>query len=289
MAKLVLLVGPPGSGKSTHSNQLACDYSFKRISQDDQGKVGHIDAFNEALFKGMNIVVDRMNFNKVQRDRYLIPAKAAGYETEIIVLHESYETCLERCLKRQGHPTIKDETNARSALNTFFGKYERVQDNDADKVTRIWPKGEKDTVIICDLDGTLCNVDHRLHFVKDVPVGQKKDWKNFFYNIPGDHINTWCSDLITYFPHQIVYCSGRPDNYRKETVAWLEEYDLNHFPLFMRPRNDSRQDDIVKEIILDFEILTRFNPYFAIDDRDQVVRMWRKRGITCLQCANGDF
>lgn len=57
----------------------------------------------------------------------------------------------------------------------------------------------------------------------------------------------------------------------------------------MRPRNDYRRDDIVKEIILDFEILTRYTPIFMIDDRTQVVEMWRRRGFVCLQCAKGNF
>ena len=57
----------------------------------------------------------------------------------------------------------------------------------------------------------------------------------------------------------------------------------------MRQRDDFRPDNIVKEMILDFEILTRYTPYFMIDDRKQVVDMWRKRGYTCLACAEGDF
>jgi hypothetical protein len=28
---------------------------------------------------------------------------------------------------------------------------------------------------------------------------------------------------------------------------------------------------------------------FAVDDRQQVVDMWRRNGITCLQCDEGQF
>jgi len=28
---------------------------------------------------------------------------------------------------------------------------------------------------------------------------------------------------------------------------------------------------------------------FVVDDRQQVVDMWRRNGITCLQCDVGDF
>jgi hypothetical protein len=89
--------------------------------------------------------------------------------------------------------------------------------------------------------------------------------------------------------HAIVLCSGRSDNERRPTLDWLQKHEIQYDALYMRNRQDSRRDDIVKEIILDFEILTRYNPYFMIDDRDQVVKMWRKRGFVCLQCAEGDF
>lgn len=59
--------------------------------------------------------------------------------------------------------------------------------------------------------------------------------------------------------------------------------------LLMRPRNDFRKDDVIKENLLDFEILTKYQPYFIIDDRKQVVDMWRRRNLTVLQCAEGEF
>lgn len=33
----------------------------------------------------------------------------------------------------------------------------------------------------------------------------------------------------------------------------------------------------------------RDNILFVIDDRDSVVEMWRRNGLTVLQCAKGDF
>lgn len=282
-----ILVGPPGSGKSTLSKALT-EMGFVRISQDDNGKDGHVQLFLEAIKNSENIVVDRMNFNAEQRSRYLSIAKQNGYESEIIVLHESLETCMNRMKQRVDHPTIKDEKSARAALHTFFTKYERPQATEADKISFLYPEGEKPYAIICDLDGTLADCSHRQHFVRKEG---KKDWKGFFQGMAEDRVIPAVLSILERFEdtHQIVFCSGRPDDYKRDTVDWLSRNDIQYDALFMRSRNDNRQDSIIKEILLDFEILTRYEPFFILDDRNQVVEMWRKRGFQCLQVAEGDF
>lgn len=286
--KLVLLVGPPGCGKSTYSTKYVRN-GYTYVSQDLQGKEGHLNLFLEAINSKMDIVVDRMNFNKIQRDRYLVPAKELGYETEIVVIHESKQTCANRMKNRIGHPTIADEKSASQALNMFFSKYERVQDSEADHVARLYPEGDKPRYVVCDLDGTMCNIDHRLHYIQN---GGKKDWTSFYSKIKEDTVNEWCQDIVQSMSdlcYGIVYCSGRPDTYEKDTREWIDEKNLPINHLFMRPRNDFRPDYVVKEVILDFELLTRFDIYFIMDDRRQVVDLWRRRGFTCLQVAEGEF
>jgi len=293
MSKITILVGPPGSGKTTYAKSLINDdgdhgLSTVYINQDSQGKQGHMEKFESALSEGKDMIVDRMGFSKAQRDRYLTPTKAKGYETKIVVLHESYKTCFDRCMARKGHETIKDETNARSALGTFFGKYERPLPGEADRIVFCYPEGKKPLIIWSDLDGTLCDVEHRRHFVRGEG---RKDWQGFFWHMTEDKVIFPVMNTLKHFSSEmsIVYCSGRPDNWRKQTQKWLDDNDAPKGDLFMRPRNDSRQDNIVKEILLDFEVLTRYNIFFCLDDRDQVVKMLRDRGLTVFQVAEGDF
>lgn len=315
-ALLTVLVGPPGSGKSTLAKDLIQNdgdhgAATVYVNQDSQGKSGHQEIFAKAIAERQHIIVDRMGFSRDQRNRYLDVARKAGYRTKIVVLHQPYQVCLERIRNRFGkHETIHDEKGARAALGTFFGQYQRPLEGEADEIKFVYPDGPKEKVIICDLDGTLCDVEHRRHHVRDMRTPDqltgveisgdtgtrmppfKKNWPAFFRDIPKDPINTWCKDIIENFAKagiSTVFCSGRGSNEEKATREWLTKHDLGHLPLYMRDRTDSRQDATVKEMILDFELLTRYVPYFMIDDRDQVVKMWRRRGFTCLQCAEGNF
>jgi hypothetical protein len=57
----------------------------------------------------------------------------------------------------------------------------------------------------------------------------------------------------------------------------------------MRKTGDHRPDYIVKNEIFDQRIRDNFNVLGAFDDRDQVVDMYRKMGITVFQVAPGNF
>lgn len=88
---------------------------------------------------------------------------------------------------------------------------------------------------------------------------------------------------------QIVFCSGRDETARLDTVQWLADHVEVPFELWMRPAGDKRKDAIVKRELFDANIRDRYAVQYVIDDRDQVVEMWRGLGLTCLQCAPGDF
>lgn len=291
MKQLTILIGPPGSGKSTYSKTLK---DTLRINQDEAGK-DHLRLFIEAIATGKDIVIDRMNFNKQQRSKYIDPANAAGYLVHAIVFQIPRKVCFERCVARKDHETIKDPQAAKSAINLFFSKYERPEVGEVYSVNVINYGGgvgeDKPKAIICDLDGTLCNIDHRLHYVKKNVEGRKPNWPAFFKGIPRDGVNDWCAELVRQFSgtHEILFCSGRGEESREDTEKWLKDHNLYFGHLFMRSAGDHRQDNIIKEILLDFDILTQFQPIFAVDDRKQVVDMWRSRGIVCLQCAEGNF
>ena len=295
MPKLIILCGPPGSGKSTYTKDLIENNHSIYINQDSQGKDEHIRLFLMAIEAKKDIIVDRMNFNKEQRNRYLSQAKAAGYETEIKVLYVPRQVCYDRIVKREEHETIKagDNATAGKVLDFFFKNWERPEDYEADKVTHIYPGGNKPSACICDIDNTLANCDHREHFLQNPG---KKNWKGFFDNMDKDPVNEWCRSILNQTESgcqsiKVLLVSARPDTYREITEKWLKEKDVRYNELIMRNRGDYREDSIVKEQILDFELLTRYNIIYWIDDRKRVIDKIRSRGIIVLDCAGekGNF
>lgn len=297
MPNIIILVGPAGSGKTTLANNLIDndgDHGSATIyvNQDSQGK-NHLVVFKEAIENKKDIIVDRMDFNKDQRRRYLEPAKAAGYTSKIIVLHENRATCLERMKNRLNHPTIKTEESANSALNTFFSKYERPTEDEADEVHFRYPELiNPPTTVVIDIDNTLSSSNHRQHHLSR-ENGRKPHWHGFFSEMHLDPVNEWCKHICNNLRHNtiITLCSGRPDSYREVTKKWLEDNKVMYDHLFMRMRQDSRDDTIVKQNLIDFEVLTRYKFLFAIDDRKRIIDKYRERGITVLDCAGeaGNF
>jgi predicted kinase len=146
--------------------------------------------------------------------------------------------------------------------------------------------------VIFDIDGTLADVKHRLHYLEN-----GKDWNGFFSQMHDDPVIEPVAELarLLYagisngikqpFDYAILIVSARPDDYRFETGKWL---NANHIPfqkLYMRKSGDFRRDDIVKAEILQQILDDGYEPFLVVDDRPMVVDMWRSHGITTLQCA----
>jgi hypothetical protein len=137
-----------------------------------------------------------------------------------------------------------------------------------------------------DLDGTLADCTHRLHHIKQ----PRKNWDAFFAACSRDGPIPHMVELARHLAkvEQTVFCSGRSDQVRTETEDWLKSHGLAG-PLYMRRRRDKRPDYVVKGELLDRILADGWQPIMAFDDRDQVVRMWRERGVPCAQVAEGDF
>ena len=151
--------------------------------------------------------------------------------------------------------------------------------------------------IICDLDGTLCDITERRKFVSDK---DNQDWKSFShpFNISRDEANEWCCELVSLYDHicvKILFVSGRMNKPEvdKATIDWIKRHVGIHTTLnenlFMRKDGDYRADTIIKKEIFEEHFRDQYDIMFCIDDRKSVVDMWRGMGLTVLQCAEGNF
>ena len=142
--------------------------------------------------------------------------------------------------------------------------------------------------VIIDLDGTLADVDHRLHHIKKNP----KDRETFHSLMGEDEVNLWCLELLEAMKgkgHRIILVTGRAETYREDTVNWLERKKIPYDELYMNPDKGVVKDYDFKKTVYENFIRDRIDVLFVVEDRSRVVDMWRELGLTCLQCELGEF
>ena len=147
---------------------------------------------------------------------------------------------------------------------------------------------DKIKAVLVDLDGTLCDVEHRVHHVQT----KNKNWKSFNELMVHDELNHWCFELIEAMSdrgYKIIFVTGRGEPWRAPTENWLIKHNVKYEHLYMRGVLDHREDSDVKEDIFLEKIEQNYQVLFVVDDRKSVVERWRKLKLTCLQCAPGDF
>jgi hypothetical protein len=122
-----------------------------------------------------------------------------------------------------------------------------------------------------------------------------KDYDNFYSyttlmcDKPRDTIIAWsraCYDAA----YMIIILSGRPSSRAGDaTVDWLKMYHVHYDHLFMRADADRRDDEIIKQEILDkiLKWIPKRQILFAVDDRPRVIRMWQKNNIRVYDVGEG--
>lgn len=148
--------------------------------------------------------------------------------------------------------------------------------------------------IIFDLDGTLCNIDHRIHFIRNDE--NRPDWNSFNKGCINDtlykHIYMiyacMCDPMFHDDTFGCIIVTGRSDEYADQTIKWLTDHFIHPDYLYMRPKNNYDSDHVFKKSVID-QYLCDARVLFVIEDRDRVVDMWRSSGYKCLQCKKGDY
>ena len=142
--------------------------------------------------------------------------------------------------------------------------------------------------IIFDVDGTIADVEHRRHFVNG-----NNDWDSFRAETVNDTPVQWVCDIAKRFIAQgdeVAFFSARNESERKITEKQISQWiGDGHKGVFLRPNDDFTPDDEFKSALADKFIDMGGKIDLIFDDRQKVVDMWRDKGFTVVQVADGDF
>lgn len=298
MTTLIICRGLPASGKTTFARAWVAEdpATRARVNKDDLRRLLHDGVYlgrdtentinmirdntiRSLLRKGISVISDDTNIPQgVARDL----ARIGREIKEITITVEDMtnvpvETCIERDAAREH--SVGREVILRMAEKLGGKSYPLPfpVDPQENSLAPFVPNTNLPGAWIVDIDGTLALKGERSPY----------DW----HRVGEDTLNTPVYLVLRGLDKmglQIVFASGRDAVCRPETQAWLEKKSLGSYPLYMRPEGDMRKDSIVKRELLD-EIAKTWNVIGVLDDRDQVVRMWREIGLPCFQVAEGAF
>lgn len=144
--------------------------------------------------------------------------------------------------------------------------------------------------IIIDLDGTLCDINHRVH------LAQAKQWDEFNSLCTEDKVVPAIQELIWGMEgshNKTLIVTGRDEKFRLQTEQWLVENDVAPDTLLMRPTGTFASDHELKLLMIERFFGSKeavlANVHFAVDDREGVVQAMRDYGLVVLQCREGDY
>ncbi|XP_021891037.1 transcription factor bHLH140 [Carica papaya] len=128
---MLLLVGAPGSGKSTFADNIISSSSrtWIRICQDtiNNGKAGTrpqcLKSAVSALNEGKNVLIDRCNLDKEQRAEF-VKFGNSQVDVHAVVLDLPAQLCISRSVKRTGHEGNLQGGKAAAVVNRMLQKKE---------------------------------------------------------------------------------------------------------------------------------------------------------------------
>jgi predicted secreted acid phosphatase len=146
----------------------------------------------------------------------------------------------------------------------------------------------KKRAIIVDIDG--CMLDDR-NILQHLPAqaNDREGWNAFNKHLWKCEPIRYMFDIVNSYKGHVIFVTAREcfQHVLAVTNESLNEVDYN-YSLFMREENDYRPSNEVKKDIYDNYIKDNYIIDFAIDDREENIKMWQSLGIPTLQHRYGE-
>ena len=305
--KLTITRGYSGSGKSTWARgQQDKDTNVVLVSRDDirRDYLGYtfktktdreteqfVTQIEQAtvrlgLTAGKHVVVHDTNLVLRFAREWAALAQQEGAEFHVADFMVDKYICLAQNEQRPFAEQVPAQVIHDQAKRWPYQQWQEVTPKPrehTDPPARFEPDESLPPAILVDLDGTLCiKGDRDIYDASLCHLDTLDETVNTIVEL------MWADDC------DVIFMSGRGEEHRVQTEQWLHDNGwmkhLNgvHGP-FMRPEGDRRPDFKVKADLFEEHVRGRFNIKFALDDRDQIVDLWRGMGIKTLQVDFGNF
>jgi hypothetical protein len=132
---------------------------------------------------------------------------------------------------------------------------------------------------IIDLDNCVSNDQWRLNKIQlHHPKPNDRYWEYHEHCHLDPHGNRHVISQLRYSYRLLVFTS-RPEIVRDKTERWLDENDIPYDLLFMRPDDNHMSSVDMKRLMLSWVPEGQYNIEHAIDDRHDILDMYRSQGI----------
>lgn len=280
--RIILTRGIPASGKTTWAEQyVRKNQNFRNINRDDlrfmlfgrpykftktreksvtEAQFGLAELFLE---NGNDVIISDTNLNPKTVNKWKEFAKELRIKVEF---QDFMDVSVDECIKRDLN---RLDSVGEKVIRRMYDSYMKNTKNQYEGDTSL------PNAVIFDIDGTLALMNGRSPF----------DWDR----VKEDSLNIPVFEMYRLYKdagYKIIILSGRDGVCKELTEEWLEENGITYDEFYIRDEGNTEKDSIIKERIFDNYIGNRYNVCMVVDDRPQVCRMWRQKGLFLSQIAD---
>lgn len=272
MSKILVLCGPPASGKSTYAREFIkgkTDWVIVNRDSLREGRgeywvpsqedyISDLEEFSirAAIKRNYNVIIDATNLNPKTREKWVRLAA----ETKSLIEFKEFYVPFKEALERDKN---RERSVGEKILKNFYLKYypDKYAEEISDKRYILEQNKSLPKCIVVDIDGTVA-----IHQGRS-PYDLSK--------VLEDRPNNPLVDLLRVLSGSvdIIFFSGREGTKqcREDTAKWINDNVNIPYQLYMRKDKDYRPDEVIKEELYNEIIKDNYYCVAIFDDRQKVV------------------